>query len=76
MKLSYFLNISPDLYIENTRIKCPLMEINSIGQIDTRFKKIESINLSKNFLSNLSGIEQFSNVKSLDLSFNKVLFFE
>jgi len=71
-KLSILLANNPDMYVENARIKCPLMEINSIGEIDPIFKRIESINLSKNSLTNLSGIEQFSQVKSLDLSFNKV----
>lgn len=48
------------------------MDIKSVGKIDSKFQKIESINLSKNFLSNLSGIEQFVNVRVLDLSSNKV----
>ena len=63
---------NPNLYVENLRIKCPLMDIKSIGKIDLKFQKIESINLSKNFLSNLNGIEQFVNVRVLDLSLNKV----
>ena len=60
------------MYIENIRIKCPLMEISAIGDIDPAFKKIESMNLSKNNLTQLLGIEQFSQIKTLDLSYNKV----
>ena len=49
------------------------MEINSIGSIDPKYQKIETMNLSKNHLINLVGIVQFSNIRSLDLSYNKVL---
>ena len=63
------------MYVENMRIKCPLMEISAIGEIDPTFKKIESINLSKNSLTQLLGIEQFSQLKMLDLSYNKVFFY-
>ena len=48
------------------------MEISAIGDIDPAFKKIESMNLSKNNLTQLLGIEQFSQIKTLDLSYNKV----
>lgn len=56
----------------NNGIILPKMFIKEIDEVDSRFRNIESLDLSNNLIKQLGSINQFLNLKTLNLSNNKV----
>lgn len=48
--------------------------IREIDEVDSRFRNIESLDLSNNLIKQLGSVNQFLNLKTLNLSNNKVFF--
>lgn len=59
--------------LNDKNLNCSQKSIKTIDEIPYVFKNVEYLNLSRNMIASLSGIEQFKKTKIIDLSNNSVI---
>ena len=62
-----------EVTVNHTEIKAVFKEIKQISKLPREFSCIKKLHLSHNKISCLTGIDQFKNLESLSLIFNKIL---